>query len=307
MNLILANAIIPIFAVIALGYCLKRFDIINDDWIGPANTVTYYVAIPAMLFRAMVKQSPTNLFVSNTTLIILIPLAVGLAVAVASTRLKNMKGEKRATFIHSSVHGNIGYMAYAVGFYGLGSSGFHNVVLLSSVLIIAQNTLAVLIFVFNQGARTIAGFHSLAIKGICANPIIISVLAGICWSMFGLNLPACIDRFINILASMGLPTALLLIGSGLTFHNLRGEIFELTVINVVKLLIMPLCGIVFLHHFSVSHEFVRPMIILLGAPSATVTYVMAKQLKGDPHLASTAVSVGTLLCGLTYSVFFIFF
>ena len=42
-------------------------------------------------------------------------------------------------------------------------------------------------------------------------------------------------------------------------------------------------------------------IILLASPSATISYVMAKEMKGDPDLAVIAISMCTLLSALTYT------
>ncbi len=302
MYQIIFNAIIPIFAVIALGYLLKKYGVISDEWAEPANTVTYYVAIPAMLFRAMTKQDLSGSLLSGAGLIILSSLFLALFVSLIFAGFKRLSGALRATFIHSSVHGNIGYMAYAVGFYGLGEKGFHNVVLLSSVLIIAQNTLAVLIFVFNEKSSSFSRLRSMVIGGICANPIIVSVTAGILWSVLGFELPSFASRFMDIVASMGLPTALILIGSSLTFSELRRYLWELTVINLIKLVVMPVFGLVVMYKFAIPGVLTKPLIILLGAPTATVTYVMARHLKGDPQLASTAVSLSTLLCAVTYSI-----
>ncbi len=303
MYQIITNAIIPIFAVIALGYVFKRHGIVSKEWAEPANTVTYYVAIPAMLFRAMTKQDLSGSLLSSVGLIILASLFVAFIISFAIASFKRISGASRATFIQTSIHGNIGYMAYAVGFYGLGVKGFHNVVLLSSVLIIAQNILAVLIFVFNGEYRSFSKFCSMIIRGICTNPIIISVTVGILWSILGFSLPSFASRFIDIVSSMGLPTALMLVGSNLTFSGLRKYLWEVITINFIKLVAMPIFGLVIMSWFAAPETLTKPVIILLGAPTATVTYVIARHLRGDPHLASTAVSLSTLLCAITYSIF----
>ena len=42
-------------------------------------------------------------------------------------------------------------------------------------------------------------------------------------------------------------------------------------------------------------------LIILAAPSATMTYVMAKEIGGDPDLGGAAISFSTLLSALTYT------
>jgi len=44
-----------------------------------------------------------------------------------------------------------------------------------------------------------------------------------------------------------------------------------------------------------------PGLILLASPSATISYVMAKEMKGDPDFAVIAISFSTLLSALTFT------
>jgi predicted permease len=41
---------------------------------------------------------------------------------------------------------------------------------------------------------------------------------------------------------------------------------------------------------------------LLASPTATVTYVMAKEMKGDSEFAVAAISLHTLLSAITFSI-----
>jgi len=299
---ILSNATIPIFSVIVLGYFLRKKEVITPQWIGPANTVTFYVAVPAVIFRAVARQETIIKLSAPVSLVILGSIGVALCVAYMVTLLAKIKGDTAATFVHSSVHGNIGYMAYAVAYYGLGKSGFQTAVFLSPLLLIAQNTVAVLIFALKERSGQTKILLKLFLTGICVNPIILAVVSGIIVSLFQIHIPVWLGQFIDILASMGLPTALLLIGSNLTFTNVGNDVTKLAAVGCIKLLLMPLTGVVLLHLLHLPADYAKPFAILLGAPTATVTYVMARQLGGDPVFASEAISIHTLACAVTYSI-----
>lgn len=49
-------------------------------------------------------------------------------------------------------------------------------------------------------------------------------------------------------------------------------------------------------------EFFIPGLIILAAPWATLVYVMAEQIGGDSDLAVAAISISTLVSGLTYGL-----
>ena len=64
--------------------------------------------------------------------------------------------------------------------------------------------------------------------------------------------------------------------------------------DAVGWLLFRLCGL--------ESEGVVPAIILLAAPTATVTYVMAREMQGDSEFAVVAISVNTLLSAVTYTI-----
>ncbi|HKI48045.1 MAG TPA: AEC family transporter, partial [Desulfobacteria bacterium] len=53
MNII--NTIIPIFVLIVLGWLAGRRGFLPVSFLGPANRLVFYLAIPAMIFRALSK------------------------------------------------------------------------------------------------------------------------------------------------------------------------------------------------------------------------------------------------------------
>jgi predicted permease len=137
---------------------------------------------------------------------------------------------------------------------------------------------------------------------ILTNPIIISVFLGIVVGINGFKLPAFLSRLIKILSEMGLPTALLLVGSGLVFNDVRHFWKEMMAISVLKLIAMPVLGALIARMIGLPEAFMLPLLILLASPTATVTYVMATQLGGSPVLASAVVSFQTILCAVSYSI-----
>jgi predicted permease len=44
-----------------------------------------------------------------------------------------------------------------------------------------------------------------------------------------------------------------------------------------------------------------PGLILLASPTATISYVMAKEMKGDADFAVAAISISTLLSAVTFT------
>jgi predicted permease len=127
-------------------------------------------------------------------------------------------------------------------------------------------------------------------------------MAGITFSITGLNLPEILDRSLKILSGMALPLALLVIGTSLSFTQIRQQLKLTLVISILKLVLLPALGLILfllLHLYRVEY---LPALILLASPTATITYVMASEMGGDPDLATAAISVTTLASAVTFTL-----
>ena len=51
------STIIPIFAVVLLGWLARRRGFMPPEFLGPANHLVYCLAIPALIFRSISKAS----------------------------------------------------------------------------------------------------------------------------------------------------------------------------------------------------------------------------------------------------------
>lgn len=298
---VLEGTILPIFAIIVLGGLLKTRHVIRDDAARVLNQMVYYVAIPAMLVVKLSHMSfrtsfqPTVLICVIGTLLLIWAVAVGLSFLLISRR------QSRATFIQSSIHGNVGYMGYAIAFFTLGDKAFAQAAILGGFLMIAQNLLAVFSFSFQGSSRSSDEVIRSVLAGILRNPVILSALAGMAISVSGISLPEPLFKMLSILSGMSFPLALLLIGASLSFSSARSMIFELIGIGAIKLLVLPVAGYLLMSLAHLSHQAQLPALILLASPPATVSYVFASELNGDPELAAAGISIHTLLCAVSYS------
>ena len=72
----------------------------------------------------------------------------------------------------------------------------------------------------------------------------------------------------------------------------------------LKLIILPATGLVFYHGFHMGFDDYLPAMILLSTPTATVTYVMAKEMAADAEFSVAAISASTLFSSVT-SIFWL--
>jgi len=71
---------------------------------------------------------------------------------------------------------------------------------------------------------------------------------------------------------------------------------------IIKIIILPLVGLAFFLFFGLKAAEFLPGLILLATPTATVAYVLAKEMHADDEFAVAAISTSTLASALTYLV-----
>lgn len=299
---VLINTIFPIFSIILLGYFLEIKKIITADFAKPANQMVFYVAIPAMLLSEISQAPFKENFNMEAVICVLGALAGGGLLSLVAVKLLRIPQGRRGTFVHSGFHGNIGYMSYAIAYYSLGESHFARMAILSSFLMLGQNLLAVwALTAFNKKHR-MTGQSWTLLKHFLKNPIIVTVTFGIAYSAIGLTIPIPIQKGLTILSGMAFPMALLLIGASLSFGAFKTMAKEIVGIGMLKLVLVPLMGYGLMLLLHVPPPLILAGMILLASPPATITYVMATELGGDPELAATSVSIHTMLSAFSYSL-----
>ena len=300
MNII--STIIPIFAVIILGWFARRKGFIPPDFLAPANRLVYYLAIPAMIFHSISKASLKTQFDSTVLTVTLLAVIAVFAFAWGVGLMRRVERKQLGTFMQCSFHGNLGYIGLAVAYYYLGSEGLVRASIIAGFIMILQNSLAVVALQLHAENMELKKNRREVVLRIMGNPVIVSALAGILYSLTGLRLPLVLDRSLAILSGLALPMALLIIGASLSFEVMQLQLPRVLNTSVMKLILLPGLGLIFYRSCGLALQDYLPGLILLASPSATLTYVMAKEMNGDTDFAVAAISISTMLSAITFTI-----
>jgi len=284
--------ILPIFIVTALGFLGKRLGFLPDSFQVPANRLVYYFAIPCLIFLKVVHASFGETLDAAWIVYSVAAIVVGWLFSIFISGVLRLKGGTRGTFIQASIHANLGYIGLAAAYYGLGESGVRAASLFAPFYMIANNGLVVITMnhLGDSTNHTPAGL----LKALIVHPIILAAFAGMLWSMTGVALPVVVGESMGIMAGMALPLALLLIGAGLNTEALgRAKLAGAS--TLIKNMVIPFAAMVALRLAGADGVELAAAVLLLSAPSATITMILANEMGGDPPLASSAVTLSTLV------------
>lgn len=300
--MIIINTLFPLLAMMALGYMLKHRGMTSDEFLRTLDRLVYYIFFPVMLFWKTAK--PTGGDTSGTGLLLAVLATVCLASVISYVYIRKTKMEDKAvgSFFQASFRFNT-YIGMATVLTVLGEEGVRLFSILIGCLIPVINVFSVSVLIWHSG-RTPSMTQRLwlLLRALISNPLIIGCAAGLLLSGTGYRLPAFIDNFLALVASMTLPLALISMGGTLTFSGISRHWPNALAAAVIKLIIMPVTGYMMLNLFSVSDTAFRTGMIYFSLPTSTAIAVLSAQLNSDVELASTAVMMSTLLSFISLSV-----
>jgi predicted permease len=291
-----------VFLVVAMGIVLRRYRFLDGAFIDAANALVYYILLPALLFHEIGATDFRQAFSG--------PLVVGgyaatLAIfplAFLASRALGLGPSETGVFVQGSFRANLAYVGLPIVFSAVGPAGLRKAGILLGFIVPLLNGLSIVALMTPHGAgkgEGIATTASRIARQIVTNPIILACLAGIVWSMLKLSLPGMIDRTFRLLTPATLPLSLLCLGGSFSFERARKGFAVAAVASFLKGVVLAGIGIVLYRWMGLSGEDMRIGVIMLGCPTAVVTYVMAARLQGDTDLAGTIIIVSTVTSVVT--------
>ena len=296
-----AEAILPVFIVIALGAALRRVRVLDDETVEHLTRLVFTVALPILLFRSVggadLAEAWNGPAVAAAFGMVLVCVLLGWGLA----RLQRLAPVRAATFTMCCYRANTAIVGLAV----LQSAYPENPAMdaaagmLIGVSVLVFNVLAVVILTLpHHSFRGREGLRRIA-RGVATNPLILAVLLGILWSVLKWEMPLVLDRPIEWIARMALPLALLAVGASLRLELLRRGLRETLLAAAVKLLVLPALVLASLRALGVGGLDLAACVVILGSPTAVVSYIMARRMRGDAPLAAQVVTVTTTLSIVT--------
>ena len=294
--------ILPVFLVIGTGYLLARIGYLNLS-IGEAlNQFTVRLAVPAVLFKAMVHLDLGQAYQIKV-------LAGFYAGAVMAFLL--------GVFLARTVFGRTPGESVAAGFCAM----FSNTLLLGLPIqeraygtealapvfgIISLH--APLLYIFGMVAMELARAEgrplgeSLVIAGKSAltNTLMIGIMAGPALNASGLRLPEPVMAAVEMVARAGIPAALVGIGISLTRYRISSALPETLTVSFLSLILHP--AVAFLISwglFGLPVELVRAAVVTAAMAPGMNVYIFALMYDRSVGLSASSIVIATLLSVFT--------
>jgi predicted permease len=298
------QSVFPVFLVIAIGAAARRFRFIDEPFVQTANALVYYLLLPALLFYEIGTSDFHQAF--NGTLVVggYAATAAVFLLAFPIARFLGLSPGERGAFIQGSFRANLAYVGLPIVLNAVGGDGLRKAGILLGFMVPLLNVFAIMALLLpHKEGRRGDGWKSARhiATQIAGNPLILSSFLGIAWSLLKLPLPGLAGKTLAILSSATLPLSLLCLGGSFSFERARSGFRTAALASGLKIVMLTAIGIAAYRWMGLAGDDLRIGAIMLGCPTAVITYVMASQLKGDPGLAGTIVIVSTAASAFTIS------
>lgn len=298
-----ANSLIPVFLLIVTGWATRVTRVIDEgQWAG-FERVTYYVLFPALIAE--------TLAMADLGSVPILPVAFTLigAILIVTAGLIGLRGTLAARFgidgpaFTSVFQGATRWntfvaLALAASLYGRPGTALCAVAIAAMIPLL--NVLAVLVL-SRYAAPTRLSPGQIALT-LVRNPFIWSSALGLAINASGIYVPKAVASFAEILGRASLAAGLLVVGSGLHLAALRRPRAAIAISSVAKLAVLPVLAAGLARLAGLDGLGLAVVVLCTAVPTASGSYVLARQMGGDAPLMAEILTVQTLVAMLTMPI-----
>ena len=293
-------SIAPVFALICLGYGLRRGGIPSAEFWNLNDRLVYFLLMPALFYVRISTADLSGDVVLSLASVLYAAFFLSIGYGIVASRLLHMSGAVATSLLQGVGRFNT-FIGLAVAEALYGAPALQIAVLAAVVLVPVVNLTVVGLFAVwlpRPGARPVVA----AARGLAFNPLILSILAGLLANWVGLGgLPVLHDA-LSILGAAALPIMLLCVGANLKLRGLSGEAGPIVVSAVGKLVLFPALVLWLALVLGVDPMQAQVMMIDGALPTGVAAYTLSRQLGGDAPLMATMITAQAVLSFATMPI-----
>lgn len=282
-----ALALLPDFALILLGFGLRRWMALGDHFWTGLEKLIYFVLFPALLFNAITKAplsfAALPLIGVGTTAMLGAMLLALLARPLFALTSISFASQFQCAFRFNS------YIGLAVAAKLHGAAGIAAMGLLAGGMVPLANLAAVWMLA-RHGEMSVW-------RELAKNPLLLATLAALAWNLAGLSLPAPAGQFLGRLAEAAIALGLLAVGAALRLRGTLGTTGRAAAAYFlgIKLLAMPAIALAAARYSGLEGIHFDIALAFAALPTASSAYILAQRMGGDGPRVAWLISASTLL------------
>ena len=297
------NVVAPVFLLVALGYFVKRINVINENFVDVTSRFVYSVSLPALVFINITEIDLSEAIDFNQIIYIYAATLFNFFIVWALSIPFIKDGKNLSVFVQGAFRSNFAIVGFAIVSKLFGSYALGKASLVLAFILPLYNVLAVIILTVPLRKERKLNLKS-TLYEIMLNPLIVAVIVGLLFSYFKIIIPSVINSTVGFLSELALPLALVGIGGSLNLQNIKRAQGLAFTSSAIKVILVPLILTLGAYYFGFRGIDFGIMFVLFASPTAIVSFIMAEamgsnsKLAGNIVLISTVASVFTIAAGI---------
>ncbi|MDC9818163.1 AEC family transporter [Pectobacterium carotovorum subsp. carotovorum] len=288
-------ALVPIALLITLGAGVRRCAFIAETFWPQAERLGYYILLPSLFLHGLATADLSGLPVLTMVgSLVLSTVAVASLIVIFRRWLPVTDPAFTSVFQGGVRFNNYVGVSVAAGLFG--AQGIALAAVANAAIVPTVNILCVLVFAryCNRGFFSVKSI----IQQLMSNPLVAACLIGIILQVTGCGLPGGIEPVLKALGQASLPLGLLCVGAALDFSSVRKWVRPVLLSSLAKFVLMPLATLGACYALDLQGPAAVAALLFQALPTASSSYIMARQLGGDAPLMAGIIASQTLLAGL---------
>ena len=295
---IIISLIVKIMVMMALGYLLRKLNIITDSIQKGLTEILLKAILPLSILSSANYAFSSELF--HGMLVVSAAAAVfyctGIAGMTFLSRALPLAQNERKIFVTMTVFANTGFVGFPIMTALFGQQGL----LLAVIYNMFYN-----LFMYTYGINMLSGRGGIEIRSIITNPITIASVISILIFVSPFRFPGILYSPIADIGAMSVPVSMIIMGASLAnipFLDILKDKYSYLV-SAIRLIIFPLLMLAVMRLLSVSPVTATVCVLMTALPCGTMNVIFAEKYDCAPEFASRTVVLSLVIMIITLPIF----
>ncbi|MFV0454409.1 MAG: AEC family transporter [Pseudomonas sp.] len=298
------NVVLPVFALIFLGYLCRRTNRLGPSAASELNRFVVWLGLPALLFKITATSTWADVWQPG----FIAAFSIGCLGVFAFSLLYRVM--QKQPLVDASLdalgasYANTGYVGFPLCLLILGEAGLQPALVASLIVVCVLFAFALACVEMGLHAgQGIAKTLAKVIRSLSMNPLVLAPLLGGAWAVGGLELPSGPKTLLDLLGAAAAPCALVSLGLFLAQPQPSGSVRGVWPLVLLKLIVQPALTWYFAAMvFELEPLWVYSALLLSALPTGTGPYMLAEFYGREGSRVSRVVLLSTLGSLITLSV-----
>jgi hypothetical protein len=268
------------------------------EFFSQVEKFVFKIALPVYVFSEIAQADVHNVF--NVKLVLysvssILVLCV-LLLLITPVYVKNKKS--RGAYINSICRPNFVLLGVPLVSQLTEGAGAAVAALILPFMVLLFNVLGVVLLAVHSDEAQRSNIKNVLLE-IIKNPLIHAIVLSLPFMLFDIKPAEFLQRCVNYISATATPLALISLGAGIELNMIKSRIKLALTASLIKTALCPVLFVIPALLLGFNQTEMAVIFVLSAAPSAVVSYIMAKNMNSDADLAGQILALTTIICPVT--------